>query len=134
MANELMEPEQSNIGGRLCNYCRASVPRRRGVGTMVRHRHRPHGAPTPVRHTPKRFHFIASSPQQYFGGMDNSRNDPAEALLRTYSADGGINYLDAAATLPSRPAVDEACVELLSLLFPGFHGEPILHSGDLAAL
>jgi len=66
--------------------------------------------------------------------MDNSRNDPAEALLRTYSADGGINYLDAAATLPSRPAVDEACVELLSLLFPGFHGEPILHSGDLAAL
>jgi len=66
--------------------------------------------------------------------MDNSRNDPAEALLRTYSADGGINYLDAAATLPSRPAVDEACVELLSLLFPGFHGEPILHSRDLAAL
>ena len=35
--------------------------------------------------------------------MDETLKDPAEALLRTYSADGGINYLDAAATLPSRP-------------------------------
>ena len=62
--------------------------------------------------------------------------DPAEALLRTYSADGGINYLDAAATLPSRPAIDAACVELLSLLFPGFHGEPVMinaaHASDSA--
>ena len=67
--------------------------------------------------------------------MDKSPNqDPAEALLRTYSADGGINYLDAAATLPSRPAIDSACVELLSLLFPGFHGEPIVHQGDLPDL
>ena len=61
-------------------------------------------------------------------------DDPAEALLRTYSADGGINYLDAAATLPSRPAIDDACVELLSLLFPGFHGEAVVHPGDLPAL
>lgn len=59
---------------------------------------------------------------------------PAEALLRTYSADGGINYLDAAATLPSRPAIDEACMDLLSLLFPGFHGDPVVHAGDLADL
>ena len=50
--------------------------------------------------------------------MDETLKDPAEALLRTYSASGGINYLDAAATLPSRPAIDDACVELLSLLFP----------------
>ena len=63
--------------------------------------------------------------------MDNPPTDPAEALLRTYSAVGGINYLDAAATLPSRPAIDAACVELLSLLFPGFHGEPVIHPGDL---
>ena len=47
---------------------------------------------------------------------------------------GGINYLDAAATLPSRPAIDAACVELLSLLFPGFHGEPVVHPGDLPDL
>ncbi len=66
--------------------------------------------------------------------MDQNRNDPAEALLHTYSADGGINYLDAAATLPSRPAIDAACVDLLSLLFPGFHGEPVVHPGDLPAL
>ncbi|HEY3600367.1 MAG TPA: serine O-acetyltransferase EpsC [Chthoniobacterales bacterium] len=67
--------------------------------------------------------------------MDESPDQhPAEALLRTYSAEGGINYLDAAATLPSRPAIDEACVELLSLLFPGFHGEPVVHPGDLADL
>jgi len=63
--------------------------------------------------------------------MDESPQDPAEALLRTYSAGGGINYLDAAATLPSRPAIDAACVELLSFLFPGFHGEPVIHPGDL---
>src|SRR5439155_10859620 len=64
----------------------------------------------------------------------DSPNDPADALLRTYSASGGINYLDAAATLPSRPAIDDACVELLSLLFPGFRGEPVVHPGDLPAL
>jgi len=40
--------------------------------------------------------------------MDETLKDPAEALLRTYSASGGINYLDAAATLPSRPAIDDA--------------------------
>ncbi|MEO8438782.1 MAG: serine O-acetyltransferase EpsC [Spartobacteria bacterium] len=66
--------------------------------------------------------------------MDEKQIDPADALLRTYSAGGGINYLDAAATLPSRPAIDSACVELLSLLFPGFHGEPVVHPGDLPAL
>ena len=66
--------------------------------------------------------------------MDKSAQDPAEALLRTYSADGGINYLDAAATLPSRPAIDDACSELLSLLFPGFRGEPVVHPGDLPDL
>ncbi|HEY1583972.1 MAG TPA: serine O-acetyltransferase [Chthoniobacterales bacterium] len=63
-----------------------------------------------------------------------ANDDPAEALLRTYSAGGGINYLDVAATLPSRPAIDAACVELLSLLFPGFHGAPIVHPGDLPDL
>ncbi|HEY1771134.1 MAG TPA: serine O-acetyltransferase [Chthoniobacterales bacterium] len=63
--------------------------------------------------------------------MEPLPNDPAEALLRTYSAGGGINYLAAAATLPSRPAIDAACVDLLSLLFPGFHGAPLTDPGDL---
>ncbi|HEY2711010.1 MAG TPA: serine O-acetyltransferase EpsC [Chthoniobacterales bacterium] len=67
--------------------------------------------------------------------MEKSPNEDAiQALLRTYSADGGINYLDAAATLPSRPAIDTACVELLSLLFPGFHGAAVVHPGDLPDL
>lgn len=63
--------------------------------------------------------------------MDKRPIDPAEALLHTYSVGGGINYLAAAATLPSRPAIDAACVDLLSLLFPGFHGKPLIDPGDL---
>ncbi|MFN2462186.1 MAG: hypothetical protein ABR591_16145, partial [Candidatus Velthaea sp.] len=39
--------------------------------------------------------------------------------------------MEAAATLPSRPSIDIACAELLSILFPGFHGEPLIHAGDL---
>ena len=58
-------------------------------------------------------------------------NDAAENLLRTYTEGGGINYLDAAAMLPSRPAIEDACVGLMSLMFPGFHGEPLVDSSDL---
>ncbi|MEO6871124.1 MAG: serine O-acetyltransferase EpsC [Chthoniobacterales bacterium] len=63
--------------------------------------------------------------------MEKNADDPAEALLHTYSVGGGINYLAAAATLPSRPAIDAACLDLLSLLFPGFHGAPLIDPGDL---
>lgn len=58
-------------------------------------------------------------------------NDAADELLRTYSESGGINYLDAAAMLPSRPAIESACVDLMSLMFPGFHGEALVNSSDL---
>jgi len=61
----------------------------------------------------------------------DSANDAADELLRTYTEGGGINYLDAAAMLPSRPAIEEACVDLMSLMFPGFHGEPLVDSSDL---
>src|SRR5215470_12364705 len=61
-------------------------------------------------------------------------DDPAEALLESYSASGGINYIDAASTLPSRPAIDIACGELLSLLFPGFRGDPVSRDGELPDL
>jgi len=57
--------------------------------------------------------------------------DAADELLRTYTESGGINYLDAAAMLPSRPAIESACVDLMSLMFPGFHGEPLVDSSDL---
>ena len=63
--------------------------------------------------------------------MDSQTNDAAAELLQTYTEGGGINYLDAAAMLPSRPAIEEACVGLMSLMFPGFHGEPLVDSSDL---
>ena len=63
--------------------------------------------------------------------MDSPTNDAAAELLQTYAEGGGINYLDAAAMLPSRPAIEEACVGLMSLMFPGFHGEPLVDSSDL---
>ncbi|CAA9261319.1 MAG: Serine acetyltransferase [uncultured Chthoniobacterales bacterium] len=63
--------------------------------------------------------------------MDHHFTRAVDDLLLTYRENGGINYVEAAATLPSRPAIDAACVELLSILFPGFHGEPIVHAGEL---
>lgn len=66
--------------------------------------------------------------------MDLSFTNAVEGLLRTYRENGGINYVEAAATLPSRLAIDASCVELLSILFPGFHGEPLAHAGDLPAV
>jgi serine O-acetyltransferase len=63
--------------------------------------------------------------------MDRNFSGAVQALLRTYEEHGGINYVEAAATLPSRPMIDEVCTELLAILFPGFHGEPLAHAGEL---
>jgi serine O-acetyltransferase len=63
--------------------------------------------------------------------MDAPVTDSAEELLRTYAESGGINYLDAAAMLPSRPAIESSCIDLMSLMFPGFHGEALFDSSDL---
>lgn len=63
--------------------------------------------------------------------MESTAQDGADGLLQTYSEQGGINYLDAAATLPSRSAIDTACEELMSVMFPGFRGEPLVDSSDL---
>src|SRR6476620_2320735 len=63
--------------------------------------------------------------------MEPTMRDGAEELLQTYTEDGGINYLAAAALLPSRSAIDAACAELMSLMFPGFRGEPLFDSSDL---
>lgn len=63
--------------------------------------------------------------------MKSVAHDGAEELLQTYEEDGGINYLAAAAILPSRSTIDHACAELMSLMFPGFRGEPLVHSDDL---
>src|SRR4029453_18347478 len=67
-----------------------------------------------------------------FPMMDATTRDAVDELLQTYSETGGINYLDAAATLPSRLAIESACTELMSLMFPGFRSEALVSSDDLA--
>jgi serine O-acetyltransferase len=64
--------------------------------------------------------------------MDQPTGNAVEELLQTYSETGGINYLDAAAMLPSRLAIEAACAELMSLMFPGFRSEALVSSEDLA--
>src|SRR5437667_2970734 len=64
--------------------------------------------------------------------METTTRDAVDELLQTYGETGGINYLDAAATLPSRLAIEAACAELMSLMFPGFRSETLLTSADLA--
>jgi serine O-acetyltransferase len=64
--------------------------------------------------------------------MDSTTRDAVDDLLQTYTETGGINYLNAAATLPSRLAIEEACVELMSLMFPGFRSQALVSSEDLA--
>ena len=63
--------------------------------------------------------------------MDFKAQDAVDELLQTYSETGGINYLDVAAILPSREAVDLVCADLMSLMFPGFRGEALVRSEDL---
>jgi serine O-acetyltransferase len=64
--------------------------------------------------------------------MDSTNHHAVEELLQTYGETGGINYLDAAATLPSRLAIEAACAELMSLMFPGFRSQALVSSEDLA--
>ena len=64
--------------------------------------------------------------------MNSAERDAVEELLQTYGETGGINYLDAAAMLPSRLTIEAACAELMSLMFPGFRSEALVSSGDLA--
>jgi serine O-acetyltransferase len=64
--------------------------------------------------------------------MDSAESDAVEELLQTYGETGGINYLAAASTLPSRLAIEAACSELMSLMFPGFRSQTLVSSEDLA--
>jgi serine O-acetyltransferase len=63
--------------------------------------------------------------------VERKQRDPVDGLLQTYGETGGINYLAAAATLPSRETIEEACADLMSLMFPGFRGEALIDSEDL---
>src|SRR5438876_1691608 len=64
--------------------------------------------------------------------MATATRDAVDELLQTYGETGGINYLDAAANLPSRLSIEAACTELMSLMFPGFRSEALVSSEDLA--
>jgi serine O-acetyltransferase len=68
---------------------------------------------------------------QRVGYFLQMHKDAVDELLRTYGETGGINYLDAAATLPSRLAIEAACADLMSLMFPGFRSEALVSSQDL---
>lgn len=63
--------------------------------------------------------------------MDSTNREAVDELLQTYGETGGINYLAAAASLPSRLAIEAACAELMSLMFPGFRSEALVNSEDL---
>jgi len=80
----------------------------------------------------RQFRFCSSVTGRIFPPMDATTRDAVDELLQTYSETGGINYLDAAATLPSRLAIESACAELMSLMFPGFRSEALVSSEDLA--
>src|ERR1700694_2284679 len=64
--------------------------------------------------------------------MHKNQSDAIAELLQTYGETGGINYLDAAATLPSRLAIEAACAGLMRLMFPGFRSAALGTSKDLA--
>src|SRR5438874_10574737 len=76
--------------------------------------------------------FRSSRTARIFHVMDSAERDAVEELLQTYGETGGINYLDAAAMLPSRLTIEAVCAELMSLMFPGFRSEALVSSGDLA--
>jgi serine O-acetyltransferase len=76
--------------------------------------------------------LIDPQTRRILSAMHQSERDAVDELLQTYSETGGINYLDAAATLPSRLAIETACAELMSLMFPGFRSEALVSSDDLA--
>src|SRR5713101_9479512 len=73
-----------------------------------------------------------SRKRAHISAVDSTNREAVEELLQTYGETGGINYLDAAATLPSRLAIEAACAELMSLMFPGFRSEALVNSADLA--
>src|SRR5216117_4012672 len=77
------------------------------------------------------FHFCSLASERIFAAMNATDRDAVEELLQTYGETGGINYLDAAATLPSRLAIEAACTELMSLMFPGFRSQALVSSEDL---
>lgn len=60
-----------------------------------------------------------------FFTVDKSLTRLVDQFLDSYAQCGGINHIDGA-NLPSKAAIGQLTLDLLELLFPGFHsGEPI---------
>jgi len=78
-----------------------------------------------------RVSLLFTRDRAHIPAMDAMNRDAVEELLQTYGETGGINYLAAAATLPSRLAIEAACTELMSLMFPGFRSQALVSSEDL---
>jgi serine O-acetyltransferase len=76
--------------------------------------------------------LLFTAKRAHISVMDSTTRDAVDELLQTYTETGGINYLNAAATLPSRLAIEAACAELMSLMFPGFRSQVLVSSEDLA--
>jgi serine O-acetyltransferase len=62
--------------------------------------------------------------------MDSHLPQIVEDLLDSYRNVGGINNIDGS-NLPSKRALAVLCADLLQLLFPGFHDQEVVHSGEL---
>ena len=52
------------------------------------------------------------------------------SLMQSYDAHGGINHLDGV-NLPSKSIIADITKDLLTLLFPGFFQEKLIHSQQL---
>jgi len=62
--------------------------------------------------------------------MDSHLPHIVSELLDSYRTVGGINNIDGS-NLPSKRAIAVLCEDLLQLLFPGFHDQEVVHSGEL---
>lgn len=63
--------------------------------------------------------------------MNERLGQLGKQLLESYAQVGGINHVDGE-NLPSKRSIAVITMDLLRLLFPGYFGERLLHSSELA--
>lgn len=65
--------------------------------------------------------------------MEGTLQKVTGEILASYSQVGGLNNTDGP-NMPSKVALDTVCLDLLRLLFPGFHDEEAVHGDELTEL
>lgn len=65
--------------------------------------------------------------------MEKDLSKLTTEILASYEAVGGLNNIDGL-NLPSKRSIDSVCLELLQILFPGFHDEEAVHKNALPML